>query len=107
MLACGVLAVSIYASNDFIQDKIEDNFSGVEYNEEGKHAAQDTQQIIFLPDYLASIYSFQINVDLIKTVLFDSPFLAEIKCWGENIPEYQIISYFRVLFKFIIGPNAP
>lgn len=107
ILVVGLPAVFIYSSNDLIQEKIEDSLSGMDLNEEGEDTAKDSKKTIFLPDYLVSTSSFQIHVDLIKTVLNDIPFISEIKCPGESVPEYRITSYFKVLFNYIIGPNAP
>lgn len=105
-LVCGLLAITISSFNVLIQERIEEDLSRIEYNEEEENQKQD-HEIIYLPDYLASISSFQIDVDLIQDIRFDIPFLAEIKCWHEYVPEYRSISFFKILFQNIIAPNAP
>jgi len=78
----------------------------VEYNEDEDNPGDDPKTI-YLPDYVASISSFQISVDLIQNMLFDIPFVTEIKFWHEAVLEYRIISFFKILFQYIIAPNAP
>jgi len=105
-LVCGLLAITISSFNNLIQERIEYDLSKIEINEE-KENPESNHEIIYLPDYLASISSFQIHVDLIQNLLIHIPFFTEIKCWHEYILEYRSISFFKVLFHNIIAPNAP
>jgi len=105
-LICGLLAITISSFNDVIQDRLEEDLSRIEYNDEGE-SQERNHDIIYLPDYLASISSFQIHVDQIQNILFDIPFVHDIKCWHEIVLEYRCISFFKVLFQNIIAPNAP
>jgi hypothetical protein len=92
--------------NYLIQERIVNDLSKTEFNEDQDNPEKD-HDIIYLPDYLASISSFQIDVDLILNVLFDIPFATEDKYWHEYVPEYSSTSFFKILFQNIISPNAP
>jgi hypothetical protein len=106
VLICGLLAITISSMNYLIQERIVNDLSKTEFNEDQDNPEKD-HDIIYLPDYLASISSFQIDVDLILNVLFDIPFATEDKCWHEYVPEYSSTSFFKILFQNIISPNAP
>jgi hypothetical protein len=103
---CGLLAITVSSFNDLIQERIEEGFSRIEWNEEESNN-EGERQIIYLPDYLASITTFQIDVDLTQNILFDISFFSEIKIWSEKTIQYRSISFFKVLFQNIIAPNAP
>jgi hypothetical protein len=105
-LVCGLLAITISSFSNLIQERIEDDLSKIELNEENENP-EPNHEIIYLPDYLASISSFQIHLDWIQDLLFNIPFITEIKSWCEYVLEYQSISFFKVLFHNIIAPNAP
>lgn len=92
--------------NYLIQERIVNDLSKTESNEDEDNPEKDLD-IIYLPDYLASISSFQIDVDLVLNVLFDLPFATEDKCWHEYVLEYNSTSFFKILFQNIISPNAP
>ena len=106
VLICGLLAITISSFNDVIQDKLEkDLLSIVVAGEEGQQ--ETNHELIYLPDYLASISSLQFHIDQIQDIFFDIPLVTEIKCWHEIVFEYGGISFFKVLFQNIIAPNAP
>ena len=106
VLICGLLAITISSLNYLIQERIVNDLSKTEFNEEDDNPVKN-HDIIYLPDYLASISSFQIDVDLILNILFDIPFATEDKCWHEYVLEYSSTSFFKILFQNIISPNAP
>lgn len=106
VLVCGLLAITISSLNYIIQERIVNDLSEIELNDENEHPEKN-HDFIYLPDYLASISSFQIDVDLILNILFDIPFSTEDKCWHEHVHEYRSISFFKILFQNIISPNAP
>lgn len=106
VLVCGLSAVTISSLNDLIQERIVNDLSKIELNEDEDNPERD-HYIIYLPDYLASISSIQIDVDLILNILFDIPFATEDKCWHEYVLEYRSTSFFKILFQYIISPNAP
>lgn len=106
VLTCGLLVITVSSFNDVIQDRLEKDLSRIEINGEKDHQ-KNNHEIIYLPDYLASISSFQIHVDQVQNILFDVPLSREIKCWHEIVLEYRGISFFKVLFQNIIAPNAP
>ena len=105
-LVCGLLAITISSFNYLIQERIEEDLSRTEFNDEEDNP-ESNREIIYLPDYLASISSFQIHVDLIQNILFDIPVFTKTKCWHENVLEYRSISFFKILFQNIIATNAP
>jgi hypothetical protein len=105
-LVCGLLAIIISSLNYLIQEKIEKDLSRIEYASKEDNA-RDEHQIIYLPDYLASISSFQIDVYLTQYILVDIPSLTDTKIWHDYFLEYKSISFFKILFQNIISPNAP
>ena len=106
VLVCGLLAITISSLNYLIQERIVNDLSKIKFDEDEDSPEKD-HEIIYLPDYLASISSFQIDVDLILSILFDIPFATEDKCWHEHVLEYRSTSFFKILFQNIISPNAP
>ena len=92
--------------NYLIQERIVNDLSEIELNDEHEHS-EEHHDFIYLPDYLATISYFQIDVDFILNILFDIPFSTEDKCWNEHVQEYRNISFFKILFQNIISPNAP
>jgi hypothetical protein len=106
ILVCGILAIIISSSNYLIQERIEDDLSKLDYNK-GDDNAENNHKIIYLPDFLAPITSFHINIDQVQDILSELPFVTEVRRWYEKVFEYQVISYFKVLFQYIIAPNAP
>jgi hypothetical protein len=106
VLVCGLLAITISSLNYLIQERIVNDLSQIEINDEEENPEKN-YDFIYLPDYLASISSFQIDVDLILNILFDIPFSTEDKCWHEHVLEYSSTSFFKILFQNIISPNAP
>lgn len=106
VLVCGLLAITISSLNYIIQERIVNDLSEIELNDENEHP-EENHEFIYLPYYLATISSFQIDVDLILNILFDIPFSTEDKCWHEHVHEYISISFFKILFQNIISPNAP
>jgi hypothetical protein len=106
VLICGLLVITISSLNYVIQERIVNDLSEIEFNDE-KENSEKNHDFIYLPDYLASISSFQIDVDFILDILFDIPFSTEDKCWHEHVLEYRSISFFKILFQHIISPNAP
>jgi len=106
VLVCGLLAITVSSTNYLIQERIHDDLSWMDYNDDEDDSGDDPKTI-YLPDYVASISSFQISVDLIQNLLFNIPFFTEIKCWHEAVLEYRTISFFKILFQYIIAPNAP
>jgi hypothetical protein len=106
VLISGLLAITVSSFSDVIQDRLENNLSRIKI--EGEKSQQESNhEIIYLPDYLASISSFQIHVDQIQSIFFVIPLIRENKCWYEIILESGGISFFKVLFRNIIAPNAP
>ena len=106
VLVCGLLAITISSLNYLIQERIVNDLSKIKHNEDEDNPEKD-HEIIYLPDYLASISSFQIDVGQILNILFDIPFATEDKCWNEQVLEYMSTSFFKILFQNIISPNAP
>lgn len=106
ILVCGILAIIISSSNYLIQERIEDDLSKLDYNK-GDNNAENDHKIIYLPDFLAPITSFHISIDQVQDILSEVPFVTEVMRWHEKVFEYQVISYFKVLFQYIIAPNAP
>jgi hypothetical protein len=106
VLICGLLAITISSLNYLIQERIVNDLSEIEFNDEEENPKKN-HDFIYLPDYLASISSFQIDVDFILNILFDIPFSTEDKCWHEHVLEYSSTAFFKILFQNIISPNAP
>jgi hypothetical protein len=106
VLICGFLAITISSFDDALLERLEDDLQRIEVRSEEDHQEQN-HEIIYLPDFLATISSLQFHVDQIQSILFDIPFFPEIKCWHEIVLEYRGISFFKVLFQHIIAPNAP
>ena len=105
-LLYGLLAISIFSSNYLIQERIEEDFSKMDYSEREDNS-KDSHNLICLPDYVASFSSIQINIDIVLNILIDKPFVTEAKCWHDFVCESHVISFLRILFQFIMAPNAP
>ena len=106
ILTSGLLAISISSFNYLIQDRIEEDLSKIEQAEADGDSERD-HEFIYLPYYLASITTLQIDLHHFLDILFDIPLVVEDKCHYENIPEFTTSSFFKILFHNIIAPNAP
>lgn len=106
ILAFGLLAIGVHSSDYLIQEKIEEGIAVIKKDSEERETESENQ-ILYLPYFLASVQSFQIDPGSTLNLLFDIPFVTEIKVWFENTPEFRSCSFFKILFQNIISPNAP
>jgi hypothetical protein len=78
----------------------------MDYHERDDNS-KDNHNLICLPDYVASFSSIQINIDIVLNILVDKTFVTEVKCWHEFVCESRVISFLKILFQYIMAPNAP
>ena len=103
-LMIGILSISISVFEYRIADRIEDELESARKNKEkGKETGEPT----FLPDYQATISSFQLHLVNLPSLLGYTPVLISVRKWFQLNHPLNELNFFRTLFEHIIAPNAP
>lgn len=110
-LILGLLTISVSFFEYGIQEKLEERFAvekkAVADNTSKADGSQEKEDVFYLPDYQATISSYQLHMDQVpKLNDFVSPLLYERK-WYPVECILKDLSYFNTLFRRIISPNAP
>lgn len=102
-LALGLLTISVTLFQYAFEDKLEHNKSIT--NKKQDKTGNETQ--LYLPDYQATLSSFQLHIDQIPRFQENIPVIIFIRTWNEKHFFLTGIDYFKTLFQHIISPNAP
>ncbi len=101
------LTLSVSTFEYSIQDSIEKKYTERENAPAEQDQQTGTEKQLFLPDYQATLSSFQLHIDQIPRI---QVWVAEInfkRTWSSIffiLPESE---FFKTLFRHIISPNAP
>ena len=101
-LIIGLLSISISVFEYRIQDRLQDEMEAA-CDEAGKDAGSQN----YLPDYQATISSFQLHLENTPGLLVISPVLILVRDWIQMRHPITELNFFRTLFQHIIAPNAP
>jgi hypothetical protein len=100
----GLMSISISVFEYGIEDRIQDE---LEVARQEKDADQDAGDQNFLPDYEATISSFQLHLENVPSLLGYAPVLISVRDWVQVKHPLTELNFFRTLFQHIIAPNAP
>jgi hypothetical protein len=107
-LMIGLLSISISVFEYRIEDRIENEFEAniQQKDQDHKSDSSDGKQF-YLPDYQATISSFQLHLDYMPSLLGQIPVLIAVRNWFPKNHPLNELNFFRTLFGHIISPNAP
>jgi hypothetical protein len=107
-LMIGLLSISISVFEYRIEDRIENELEAT-YHQKDQETDSDSsdENQIYLPDYQATISSFQLHLENMPSLLGQVPVLISVKNWFHKNPPLTELNFFRTLFQHIISPNAP
>ncbi|MBR9999517.1 MAG: hypothetical protein KFF73_11125 [Cyclobacteriaceae bacterium] len=107
-LLIGLLSISLSVFEYRIEDRIEDELETARHQKDmDQEPGQDEGTQIYLPDYLATISSFQLHLENIPSLLGYIPVLISVRNWFQIKHPLTELNFFRTLFQHIIAPNAP
>ncbi len=107
-LITGLLTASVSFFEYGIQEKIREEFgSGNEIQEKGGHSQAENEDSFYVPDYQATISSFQLHIDQAPALQDYIPGIVLIKKWYQRELCLSGLAFFKTLFQHIISPNAP
>jgi hypothetical protein len=104
----GLLSISISVFEYRIEDRIENELESRLQQKDQNHppASHDDRQYD-LPDYQATISSFQFHLENTPSLLGQIPVLITVRNWFQKKHPLTEFNFFRTLFQHIISPNAP
>jgi hypothetical protein len=103
-LMIGLMSISISVFEYRIEDRIQDE---LEIARQKQDPDQDAGDQNFLPDYQATISSFQLHLENVPSMVGFAPVLTSVRDWVQIRQPLTEINFFRTLFQHIIAPNAP
>jgi hypothetical protein len=103
-LLIGLLSISISAFEYRIEDRISDE---IETTGQDDEAEPGDAGHAYLPDYQATISSFQLHLENLPCLLGYIPVLISVRVWVQTGHPLTELNFFRTLFQHIIAPNAP
>jgi hypothetical protein len=103
-LMIGLMSISISVFEYRIEDRIQDELEIARQKEDPDQDAGDQN---FLPDYQATISSFQLHLENVPSMVGFAPVLTSVRDWVQIRQPLTEINFFRTLFQHIIAPNAP
>ena len=107
-LLIGLLSISISVFEYRIEDRIENELAwGIHQKDQDQSSDSPKDTQFHLPDYLATISSFQIHLENMPNLLAQIPLLITVRKWFYKKSTFTEINFFRTLFQHIISPNAP
>jgi hypothetical protein len=107
-LVIGLLSISVSVFEYRIEDRIENELESARNQDDtaGEANAGDDNPL-YLPDYEATINSFQLHLINIPNFLGHIPELVIETIWYHIKHPLIELNFFRTLFQHIISPNAP
>ncbi len=107
-LMIGLLSISISVFEYRIEDRIENEFEASFKQKDQDHKSDSSEgKQFYLPDYQATISSFQLHLEYMPNMLGQIPVLIEVRTWFYKKHPLTELNFFRTLFQHIISPNAP
>lgn len=103
-LMTGLLSISISAFEYRIEDRIADE---IEASGQETDTDRDDSDHVYLPDYQATISSFQLHLVNLPSLMGHIPVLISERDWFQTGHPLTELNFFRTLFQHIIAPNAP
>lgn len=106
-LALGLFSISISSFDYIIRDKIVEDQSLVQSENNKDSNQEENEDSFYLPEYQATISSFQVHIDQLANVDISIPMITLDEKWNQRIFIFFSTSFFKTLFQHIISPNAP
>jgi len=107
-LVIGLLSMSISVFEYRIEDRIEHELEANKHQESsGDESKTSDDRQLYLPDYQATITSYQLHLVKIPNLLGHIPVLVSVTKWFPDKHPLTELNFFRTLFQHIISTNAP
>ena len=106
-LVLGLFSISLTSFDYIIKDKIEKDVSLTQSNDDEDSKEEENDDTFYLPEYQATLSTFQIHIDQVTDLEISIPILTTVEKWNHRIFIFFGTSYFKTLFQHIISPNAP
>ncbi len=107
-LVISLITISVSIFEYGIQNRIEEELARAQDAEKTNHRKSDNDHgIFYLPDYQATISSFQIHMEQSPVNMETVPVLLFIRIWHHKNLSISELDFFKTLFQHIISPNAP
>lgn len=107
-LMIGLLSISISVFEYRIEDRIENEFeANIQQKDRDQKSDSSDGKQFYLPDYQATISSFQLHLVYMPSLLGQISVLITVRNWFPKNHPLTELNFFRTLFGHIISPNAP
>lgn len=107
-LTIGLLSISITVFEYRIEDRIENDLEARDHQKGQENDSESSEgKQFYLPDYQATISSFQFHLENMPNLLRQLPILIFVRSWFNKKHPLTELNFFRTLFHHIISPNAP
>jgi hypothetical protein len=107
-LLIGFLSIAISVFEYRIEERLENDLAAALHQKDQDQSSESSKDPQFhLPDYQATISSFQIHLENIPNLLAQIPVLITVRKWFYKKSPLSELNFFRTLFQHIISPNAP
>lgn len=107
-LLIGFLSMTISVFEYRIEDRLENELAAsIHQKDQDQSSESPKDPQLHLPDYQATISSFQLHLENIPNLLAQIPVLITARKWFYKKSPISELNFFRTLFQHIISPNAP
>jgi len=107
-LVIGLFTISVSILEYRIKNRIEEKIAQLESKGETEQSTPDkNSNQSYLPDYQATISTFQLHMEQVPEILEHVPILLFIRKWFQKNFSITELNFFKTLFQHIISPNAP
>lgn len=106
-LVIGLITASVSLFEYGIEDRIEKEFAIDHQKDDNSDDQSESNDPFYLPDYQATISSFQLHIDQVPKINDQIDFITIVRKWYRNISYITDYDFFKTLFQHIISPNAP